>query len=125
METTSTRAYIAVGIVMQIMCACSNETPQKAEIFKPSVAARQEAGKFSGETLFKQFCSNCHPDGGNASDPERTLHGGALRKHHINKPEDIINIMRNPLSRMIRFDKTTLPDRDARAIAEYILEAYQ
>jgi len=75
--------------------------------------------------LFKQYCSSCHPDGGNVSDPQRPLYGSALRRNHITKPEDIVRILRNPLSRMIRFDVSTLSDKDARAIAEYVLATFK
>jgi cytochrome c6 len=48
-----------------------------------------------------------------------------LKKNHIASADDIIRIMRNPISRMIRFDVSTLSDRDARAIAEYILTTFR
>jgi cytochrome c6 len=79
----------------------------------------------SGEALFKQYCSSCHPNGGNVSDPGRALYGSALRRNHITKPEDIVRIIRNPLSRMIRLDVSTLSDQDARVIAEYILATFK
>lgn len=79
----------------------------------------------TGEALFKQYCSPCHPDGGNVTDQQRTLRGPSLRKHNITTPEAIVNIMRHPGSRMIRFDEATIPDKDALAIAEYILDSFQ
>ncbi len=82
-------------------------------------------GAGSGAALFKQYCSTCHPDGGNVSDPERTLHGAALKRNHITTSDDIVRIMRNPISRMIRFDPATISDQDARAIAEYILATFK
>lgn len=75
--------------------------------------------------LFKQFCANCHPDGGNVSDLARSLYGSSLRKHHIHTPEDIVRIMRNPLSRMIRFDVTMISDADAHVIADYVLKTFK
>lgn len=108
---------------------CSKEAPPKTET--PRTAPMRQAvtdpqGQLqSGEALFRQFCHNCHPDGGNVSDPERTLHGSALRKNHITTPEDIVRIMRNPRSRMIRFDAETIPDKDARTIAEYVLTTFR
>jgi len=59
------------------------------------------------------------------SDPERTLHGSDLQNKRITKPEDIVRIMRNPLSRMIRFDAETVSDKDARTIAEYVLNTFK
>ena len=78
-----------------------------------------------GEALFRQYCAACHPNGGNVSDPERSLYGSVLRRKHITMPEDIVRIMRKPLSRMIRFDASTLSDKDARTIAEYVLMAFK
>jgi cytochrome c6 len=78
-----------------------------------------------GEELFKQYCSSCHPDGGNVSDPERSLRGSALRSHHITRPRDIVRIMRTPISRMISFDAATLSDNDATAIADYVLYTFK
>jgi cytochrome c6 len=79
----------------------------------------------AGESLFKQNCSPCHPEGGNISDPQRSLRGPVLKANRITRPEDIVRIMRHPGSRMIRFDETTITDRDARLIAEYILATFK
>jgi cytochrome c6 len=48
-----------------------------------------------------------------------------LKKNNITTPDDIVRIMRKPLSRMIRFDASTLSDKDARAIAEYVLKTFR
>lgn len=99
-------------------CTKKAETPAQ---IPPAMQLNMQAGA----ELFRQFCHNCHPDGGNVSDPGKTLHGSSLRKNHITQPEDIVRIMRNPKSRMIRFDTTAISDKDARAIAEYVLRAYK
>ena len=87
----------------------------------PQASPAQQTRLRTGEELFKQYCSPCHPDGGHVSDRQRTLRGSALKKRNIATPEAIVNIMRNPISRMIRFDEATISDKDAQAIAEYIL----
>jgi len=87
----------------------------------PQASPAQQTRLRTGEALYKQYCSPCHPDGGNVSDRQRTLRGSALRKRNIATPEAIVNIMRHPISRMIRFDEATISDKDAQAIAEYIL----
>jgi cytochrome c6 len=116
----------AVSMTMLFFAACTSEPNQdtkKIQVTTPPPTGRQaQTGK--GEMLFRQFCANCHPDGGNVSDPARNLHRSTLRANRINKPEDIIRIMRNPISRMLRFDVTTLPDEDARAIADYVLDTF-
>ena len=107
----------------------AREKPQKAEAphtaSMPQSTSNQQGLTQSGEALFRQFCFNCHPDGGNVSDRERILHGSVLRKNHITAPEDIVKIMRNPISRMIRFDVETISDKDAHTIAEYVLNAFK
>lgn len=118
---------MAVAVIF-LLCGCSKEAPRETDELR-TVPTRQAAlnpqqPAQTGEALFRQFCHNCHPDGGNVSDSKRTLHGSALRKNHITKPEDIVRIMRNPQSRMIRFDAETISDKDARTIAEYVLNTF-
>lgn len=119
----------AAAVSLAVLAGCSKELPQKNEspgkAAAPKAASNQQAPAPSGEALFKQFCFSCHPDGNNVTDPARTLHGSALQKNHITKPEDIVRIMRRPISRMIRFDAETISDRDARIIAEYVLKTYK
>jgi len=107
------------------LTACSRDEPQKPAASAPTSAPDTQGAVRDGEALFKQYCSSCHPDGGNASDPKRTLHGSVLKSNHISTPEDIVRIMRNPLSRMIRFDASALSDKDAQAIAEYVLKTFR
>ena len=120
---------IIVALTASFFAGCRQETTRKAETGQSAVAVPAATKRpdmlQSGEELFKQYCSSCHPDGGNISDPRRPLYGSALRRNHITKPEDIVRIMRNPLSRMIRFDVSTLSDRDAQVIAEYILATFK
>jgi cytochrome c6 len=104
---------------------CSNDEQQKATLAPAASALDPREAVPDGEALFRQYCAACHPNGGNVSDPERSLYGSVLRRKHITMPEDIVRIMRNPLSRMIRFDASALPDKDARAIAEYVLKAFR
>jgi len=122
MSRTSTGACFAAAVAICVLCGCSKEAPRTATVPAGPIPQGQTQ---TGEELFRQFCHNCHPDGGNVSDPKRSLHGSVLRKNHITKPEDIVRIMRNPLSRMIRFDEGTITDKDARTIAEYILNTFR
>ena len=120
---TMTRALSMMTATICFLSGCSVEAPRTAPVNK--AVSEPQGQSQTGETLFRQFCFNCHPDGGNVSDPARTLHGSDLRKNHITKPEDIVRIMRRPSSRMIRFDPETIPDRDARVIAEYVLATFR
>jgi cytochrome c6 len=129
MTRTTTGVCSVAAFAVCLLCGCSKETPQKTESSRTAPvqqsASTPQRQTQSGEELFRQLCNNCHPDGGNASDPEKTLHGSALRKNHITTPEDIVRIMRNPISRMIRFDAETIPDKEARTIAEYVLNTFR
>jgi cytochrome c6 len=78
-----------------------------------------------GEALFKQNCSPCHPDGGNIINPQKTLHKKALEANGIKKAADIVAKMRNPGPGMTKFDEKSLPEKDAKEIAEYILKTFK
>ncbi len=88
----------------------------------PGVA--KEAEK-KGEALFKQNCSPCHPDGGNIINPQKTLHKKDREANGVKKPADIVNKMRNPGPGMTKFDEKTLPDKDAKEIAEYVMKTFK
>jgi cytochrome c6 len=107
------------------LTGCSKDEPRKVAVAPVASGTTSPEPVRDGEALFKQYCANCHPNGGNASDSERTLYGSVLKRNHITKPEDIVRIMRKPLSRMIRFDASTLSDKDARTIAEYVLKTFK
>lgn len=87
-------------------------------------AAEGKKGK-TGEELFKQHCSMCHPEGGNIINAKKTLHGKDLKANNIRNAEDIVKVMRNPGPGMNKFDAKTLPDKEAKEIAEYVLKAFK
>ena len=90
------------------------------------VFAKEETKKEgAGEKLFKQNCSVCHPDGGNIINPKKTLHKKDLDANGVRKPEDVVSRMRNPGHGMTKFDTKTIPDKEAREIAEYVLKAFK
>ncbi len=78
-----------------------------------------------GEQAFERNCAVCHKDGGNIINPTKTLHRKDLQANGITKPADIIAKMRNPGPGMTKFDKNTIPDKEARAIADYVLKAFE
>lgn len=127
MNSPMIRLYMVLTLVVMVVCGCDKQAAPgpaapAAPMARAGVDAKQEMQ--AGAALFKQYCFPCHPDGGNVSNPERTLHGSSLRSNHISRAEDIIRIMRHPISRMIRFDESTISDKDARTIAEYVLKAF-
>jgi len=87
--------------------------------------AKEEAKEGSGATLFRQHCAVCHPDGGNVINPKKTLKKKDLDANGVKKPEDVIGKMRNPGPGMTKFDKKTIPDDEAKQIAEYVLKAFK
>ena len=78
----------------------------------------------TGEELFKQHCSVCHPNGGNIITPHGTLDKAHREAEKVNTVEAIVHKMRNPGPGMAKFDSNFLSDSDARAIAEYILKTF-
>lgn len=84
-----------------------------------------EAAPLTGEALFKQHCSVCHVNGGNLIAPQKTLHKKDREKNNIKSPEAIIKTMRIPGPGMTQFTEKTIPEKDARAIAEYILTTFK
>ncbi len=79
----------------------------------------------SGEELFKKHCSACHPDGGNVVNPKKSLSRKDREKHGMKDASSLVKSMRNPGPGMARFDKNTLPDKDAKAVADYILKTFK
>jgi len=93
-------------------------------LFGAAVFTHGAAKEKSGEELFKEHCAVCHPDGGNIINPADTLHKKDREIHGIKTTADIIQKMRHPGPGMTRFDEKIVPDKDATAIAEYILKAF-
>jgi len=79
----------------------------------------------SGEELFNKHCSACHPAGGNVVNPKKTLSKKDREKNGMKDVKSLVKNMREPGPGMAKFDKTTLPDKDARAIAEYVLKTFK
>jgi len=78
----------------------------------------------SGESMFKEHCALCHPDGGNIVNPKKTLHKKDREANNIKSKDDIIKLMRKPGPGMTTFDVKTIPDKDAKEIAEYIIKKF-
>ncbi len=81
--------------------------------------------KKTGEALFKQHCSPCHADGGNIVNPQKTLHKKDREANGVKTAADIVGKMRNPGPGMTKFDEKTVPDKDAKMIANYILKTFK
>jgi len=81
--------------------------------------------KISGEKEFKEHCAACHPDGGNIVNPKKTLHKSDREANNVRTVSDIIGKMRNPGPGMTQFNKETVSDKEAAAIAKYILKTFK
>ena len=78
-----------------------------------------------GEGLFKRYCQACHPGGKNVINPAKTLYVQDLKKNKIETPEAIVSIIRKAPTGMTSFSEKVIPDKDADAIARYILQTFQ
>lgn len=103
-------------ILISVGCMC---------LFATAGFTKEDVKGKSGEEMFKENCSVCHPNGGDIIDPDKTLHKEDLDENNVKKPEDIVKLMRNPGPGMERFDEKAIPDEDARKIAEYILKTFK
>ena len=91
-----------------------------------AVACGQNVADVSaGEGLFKQYCQACHPGGKNVINPAKTLYVQDLKKNKIETPEAIVSIIRKAPTGMTSFSEKVIPDKDADAIARYILQTFQ
>lgn len=117
-------AFLALGGT--IVGGCKKESAEKPaapeQATAPTTAPSAEAK--TGEELFKQHCAVCHPDGGNTINPKKTLHRSNREENGIKTAEVLIKNMRNPGPGMTKFDEKSLPDTDAKAIAEYVLKTF-
>ncbi len=122
-------AVLAVGVIA--LAGCKKETPEKTEAPQtapapapaPTAAAPGEAK--TGEALFTQHCAICHAGGGNTVNAKKTLHKKDREANGVKTADDIIGKMRNPGPGMPKFDENTIPDKDAKAIAEYEMDTFK
>ncbi len=82
-------------------------------------------GVSDGEALFKRHCQACHPGGKNVINPAKTLYVQDLKKNNKATPEAIVNSIRKAPAGMTSFNEKAIPDKDAEAIARYILQTFQ
>jgi cytochrome c6 len=78
-----------------------------------------------GEELYKAKCAICHPDGGNIMNKGKTLHQKDLAANKLNSAKNLVEYMRAPGPGMSKFDTKSLPDKDAKEVAEYILKTFK
>jgi cytochrome c6 len=81
--------------------------------------------KINGMKEFQKHCAVCHPNGGNIINKMKTLSAKSLKANGVNGVQGIVEKMRNPGPAMTRFDEKTIPNKEAKAIAEYILKTFK
>ncbi|MDH4230468.1 MAG: c-type cytochrome [Nitrospirota bacterium] len=103
-------------------------------LFFISLTGEEASSEKSGESLFKEHCSSCHPDGGNILNPSKTLHRKDREANNIHTAEDIIKKMRNPgpapthpqkWAGMTMFDVSKISNDEALKIADYIIKTFE
>lgn len=82
-------------------------------------------GKLDAKAEFEKHCASCHPGGGNIINKDKPLGKNALAKNGIKTWKAIVAKMRNPGMGMTKFEKKDISDKEARAIAEYILKTFK
>lgn len=117
------RGLACMAVAGMLFSGCKKEGSEKPAAPEQAPAAAPAAAK-SGEELFKQHCAVCHAEGGNTINPKKTLHKSNREENGVKTAEDIIMKMRNPGPGMNKFDEKTLPEADAKAIAEYVLKTF-
>ncbi|MBT1072439.1 c-type cytochrome [Pelotalea chapellei] len=94
-------------------------------LFSALHAEADAKGRLSGEKEFEKHCASCHPDGANTINQNKPLKKESLKKNGITNWQGIVAVMRQPGPGMIKFDQQTIPDKEARAIAEYVLKTFK
>jgi cytochrome c6 len=89
------------------------------------LADTKSGDKIDGVKEFKEHCAVCHPNGGNIINPKKPLGKKSMAANDIKSSKDIINKMRNPGPGMNKFDAKTISDKEAKAIADYILKTFK
>jgi cytochrome c6 len=88
-------------------------------------ADTKKGEKITGKKEFQEYCAECHADGGNMIKPDKTLSKKDREANGVKTAKDIIAKMRNPGPGMTKFDKKTISDTKAKAIAEYIIKTFK
>ena len=88
-------------------------------------ADTKSGGKTEGKKEFEEHCAACHKDGGNIVTPTKTLSKKDREANGVKSAKDIIAKMRKPGPGMTAFDSKTISDKDAKAIAGYILKTFK
>ncbi len=84
-----------------------------------------KGGQIDPKHEFEEHCAVCHPNGGNTMNPAKTLSKKDRDANGLKTWKDIVKYMRNPGPGMTKFDKKAIADKEAKAIAEYIVKTFK
>jgi cytochrome c6 len=90
-----------------------------------ALADCKKGEKIDGKKEFEEHCAVCHPNGGNVINAAKSLGKKELAASGVKSAKDIIAKMRKPGPGMTAFDKKAVSDKEAKAIAEYILKTFK
>ncbi len=88
-------------------------------------ADTKKGEKIDGAKEFKEHCTVCHPDGGNVVNAQKTLKKADREANKVKSAADIVKLMRKPGPGMTAFDKKTISDKEAKAIADYVIKTFK
>ncbi len=89
------------------------------------LADTKKGQKIDGKKEFEEHCAVCHKDGGNTINPAKTLSKKDRMANKVKSAADIMKLMRKPGPGMTTFDAKTISDKEAKAIAEYIVKTFK
>ncbi|HTP64914.1 MAG TPA: c-type cytochrome [Geobacteraceae bacterium] len=89
------------------------------------LADTKKGGKIDGKKEFEEHCAVCHKDGSNVVNPAKTLSKKDRMANGVKSAKDIVKLMRKPGPGMTAFDAKTISDKEAMAIAEFIIKTYK
>lgn len=90
-----------------------------------ALADTKKGEKIDGAKEFKEHCAVCHPNGGNIVNTKKTLSKKDREANGIKTSKDLIKNMRKPGPGMTPFDAKTISDKEAKAIADYVLKTFK
>ena len=91
----------------------------------PGFCDTKKGEKIDAKHEFEEYCAACHPKGGNIINAQKPLSKKSMAAHGIKTEKDIVAKMRNPGPGMTKFDAKTVSDKEATAIAGYILKTFK
>jgi cytochrome c6 len=81
--------------------------------------------KIDGKAEFEKHCAACHPNGGNIINQAKGIGKKQLEANNVKGAKGIVGKMRKPGPGMTQFDKKAISDKEAKAIADYILKTFK